>query len=338
MEPLVSVIIPVYNVLPYLREALDSVINQTYKNLEILVVDDGSTDGSGEVCDEYLSDPRVIVIHQENKGLSGARNTGLDRMTGEYVAFLDSDDAFMPEMIEKMLDAMVRNQVSAAMCGFIACFTNSNMRAPNTRRNEQLHYNKERIISSSTGLNMAITNKASWAVWNKLYQHSIWSSIRFPENANYEDMRVMCHVIERCDQIVIVPEMHVLYRQRFGSITRTQNEKNLHDYLIAIRAIDKYVELHFPSVFSYENIIRFRERCARSLSSQYAGVLFHSHSKSIKHIKKDIMLWWKRLEGKPCKFSTKVTHFFFLYAPSIIPPAYACWDFGKQLFRKVVRS
>ena len=83
MSPLVSVIVPVYNVLPFLREALDSVIHQTYQNLEIIIVDDGSNDGSGEVCDEYLSDPRVIVIHQENRGLSGARNTGLERMTGE---------------------------------------------------------------------------------------------------------------------------------------------------------------------------------------------------------------------------------------------------------------
>ena len=127
MGPLVSVIVPVYNVLPYLREALDSVINQTYKNLEILIVDDGSTDGSGEVCDEYLSDPRVIVIHQENKGLSGARNTGLDRMTGEYVAFIDSDDAFKPEMIERMLETITRNKAEMSICGYYACETNSHM-------------------------------------------------------------------------------------------------------------------------------------------------------------------------------------------------------------------
>ena len=89
---LVSVIIPVYNVQPYLREALDSVIHQTYSNLEIIIIDDGSTDGSGRICDEYAEqDQRIKVIHQENKGLSSTRNAGLDRMTGEIVAFLDSD-------------------------------------------------------------------------------------------------------------------------------------------------------------------------------------------------------------------------------------------------------
>ena len=118
MEPLVSVIIPVYNVLPYIREALDSVLHQTWQRLEIFIVDDGSDDGSEAVCDEYRRDDRVIVIHQENRGLSGARNTGLDRMTGEYVAFLDSDDAFHPEMIQRMLEAVRRTGAELAVCGY----------------------------------------------------------------------------------------------------------------------------------------------------------------------------------------------------------------------------
>ena len=109
MEPLVSVIIPVYNVAPYLREALDSVIHQTYHSLQILIIDDGSTDGSASICDEYLSDPRVIVIHQDNRGLSNARNVGLDLMTGEYTAFLDSDDAYHPTFIENLVDIILNS-------------------------------------------------------------------------------------------------------------------------------------------------------------------------------------------------------------------------------------
>lgn len=108
-SPLVSVIVPVYNVKPYLNEALDSVINQTYRNQEIILIDDGSTDGSGEICDEYATrDNRIKVIHQTNQGLSAARNAGLDIMHGSVISFLDSDDAFHPQMIEIMLHEMIQ--------------------------------------------------------------------------------------------------------------------------------------------------------------------------------------------------------------------------------------
>ena len=100
---LVSVIVPVYNVRPYLEECLESVVSQTYHNLEILVIDDGSTDGSGEICDRFAeNDSRIRVVHQKNKGLGAARNVGLDLATGSVVSFLDSDDAFLPDAIEKI--------------------------------------------------------------------------------------------------------------------------------------------------------------------------------------------------------------------------------------------
>lgn len=106
ITPVISVIIPVYNVAPYLREALNSVVNQTYYSLEILVIDDGSTDGSGSICDEYKTDSRVTVIQQPNRGLSNARNTGLDAATGDFIAFLDPDDAWHLSFIEELFFAI----------------------------------------------------------------------------------------------------------------------------------------------------------------------------------------------------------------------------------------
>ena len=115
--PIVSVIIPVYNVKPYLEESLESVINQTYKNLEIIVVDDGSNDGSEKICDEYApKDDRIKIIHRKNGGLSVARNTGLDNMNGEYIAFLDSDDIYHPAMIQEMLLPLLYNKADCAVC------------------------------------------------------------------------------------------------------------------------------------------------------------------------------------------------------------------------------
>ena len=128
--PLVSVIVPVFNVRPYIVEALDSVINQTYSNLEIILIDDGSTDGSGEVCDEYAArDKRIVVIHQKNNGVSSARNAGLDVMHGEAVAFLDPDDAYRSEFISTMVAAMNREKADIVMCKYTNHRTNKKMKS-----------------------------------------------------------------------------------------------------------------------------------------------------------------------------------------------------------------
>lgn len=116
---LITVIIPVFNVKPYLIDALESVINQTYKRLEIIIIDDGSTDGSGEICDEYAQkDDRIRVVHQNNKGLSAARNVGLDLLSGDIIAFFDSDDIYHTDFIEKMVEAMLENNTDIVLCKY----------------------------------------------------------------------------------------------------------------------------------------------------------------------------------------------------------------------------
>ena len=118
-KPLVSIIVPVYQVKNYVGECVESLLRQTYTNLEILLVDDGSTDGSGAICDEYArGDNRIRVIHQENQGLSSARNTGLDQAKGEYVAFVDSDDAVRLDYIETLYDLADRYQADIAVCAY----------------------------------------------------------------------------------------------------------------------------------------------------------------------------------------------------------------------------
>ena len=144
---MVSVIIPVYNVLPYLKESLDSVTNQTYKNLEIIIVDGGSTDGSASVCDSYKTDSRVKVIHQENKGLSGARNAGLELATGEYIAFLDSDDAFLLNMIQTMVEGIERSKADIAVCGFDIVYSKKNMTESRFFKKRGFRIEKEETLS-----------------------------------------------------------------------------------------------------------------------------------------------------------------------------------------------
>ncbi|MBR0438369.1 MAG: glycosyltransferase family 2 protein [Clostridia bacterium] len=135
MGSLISVIIPVYNVEVYLEEALQSVRDQTYGNLEIIIIDDGSTDGSGGICERSAAeDPRFRVICQENRGLSAARNRGLDVSTGEYIAFLDPDDAYLPSFMEKMLTAMERDGTDICECRYALCRTEEHMTTPKEKR------------------------------------------------------------------------------------------------------------------------------------------------------------------------------------------------------------
>ena len=122
--PLVSIIVPVYQVKEYIGECVESLLAQTYTNLEILLVDDGSTDGSGAICDEYaVKDSRVRVVHQENKGLSAARNTGIARAKGECLAFVDSDDVVMTEFIETLYELLGKYQADIAACAYVKCLS-----------------------------------------------------------------------------------------------------------------------------------------------------------------------------------------------------------------------
>ncbi|MDO4948669.1 MAG: glycosyltransferase family 2 protein, partial [Bacteroidales bacterium] len=121
-DDLISVIIPVYNTEKYVRQTLDSIIGQTYKNLEILIIDDGSTDGSGAICDKYLSDERVKVYHRQNEGVAASRQFGVENCSGTYFVTLDSDDYVAPDYVEKLYDAIKKNEADVSVCG-VRCFS-----------------------------------------------------------------------------------------------------------------------------------------------------------------------------------------------------------------------
>lgn len=336
MGPLVSVIVPVYNVLPFLREALDSVISQTYKNLEIIVVDDGSTDGSGEVCDEYLSDPRVIVIHQENRSLGGARNAGLDRATGEFVAFLDSDDAFTPSMIEKMLVGITRNNADICMCGFRYCRTAGRMDISLNGETKVFSPGPEQILSSAEALNRLVRARTGWPVaWNKLYRQSIWNGIRFPEGCLYEDIQTMCPVFEKCSRIFLTPDILMDYRVRKNSITQSFSLRHLRDSLLCSTRVEEFIDMHCPALVSQENAHAYRERSAVSASRKYAALLWtRTPRKDIYPFRKEIIQQWEKLENRPLKIKSRMIRSMFLHAPVLISPVQFCVQAIKRPWKK----
>lgn len=156
-------IIPVYNVKPYLCEAVDSVINQTYRNLEIIIVDNGSTDGSGEICDEYKTDPRVTVIHQKNLGLSGARNTGMNMATGSIISFLDSDDAFHPEMIQRTVKTILDYDADIVVCKHKETYTNGRMTLPEIKHNPKVN-----VLDGQSAFRALARGIIEHGVWDKI--------------------------------------------------------------------------------------------------------------------------------------------------------------------------
>ncbi len=245
-EPLVSVIIPVYNVAEYLREAIESVINQTYENLEIIIIDDGSEDGSQIICDEYSYDERVKVIHQENHGLSAARNAGLKIMTGDLIAFLDSDDVYYHNMLSRLVEEMVNKEADIVICDFKWDTRTSGL--------ERKSCNKVEALKD------LINDKMEKAVWNKLYKRSIWDGISFPEGHNYEGTRITYKLIERANIIEIIPDCLMLHRTRPGSIVQTPSKENLYDFLLACQEYEEYVKEQSHLILSRKEYTMFLER------------------------------------------------------------------------------
>lgn len=245
---MVSVIIPVYNTLRYLRESLESVIHQTYQNLEIIIVDDGSTDGSESICDEYKYDSRVRVIHQENRGLGGARNAGLDIMSGEIVAFLDSDDAFLPETIQTMVEAMLFYKADIVIFGFASHKTTGSMN--NTRCISQCSFKEQKLLNTQAAIDQLVHDEISYAVWNKIYLRKIWNNIRFPENRVYEDVIVSHQLLNAAAKILMFPGVHLMHRIHLGSISQTKSKKNDLDRITACQELEAYVKENIPSIYN----------------------------------------------------------------------------------------
>ena len=285
MSRLVSVIIPVYNVKPYICECLNSVINQTYENLEIIIIDDGSSDGSGKICEKYQKkDNRIQVIHQPNQGLSAARNTGLKAMHGEVVAFLDSDDALMPDMIETLMNAMERSDADVAACSFYICQTEKQMNRSNMIRIWKL---ENAFLSSQDALKRFIDDRLNASVWNKLYKRDLFDDLRFPDGRCFEDQLTTPFILDQAGSVVLIEQPLLYYRIRPHSITTTINEKNTLDWLYAIKVKEKFVAGRTPDLFTDKQRMKLLDADFCGVMMYYSTVRLHlrsgKFSKALRH-------------------------------------------------------
>ncbi|MBW3087466.1 glycosyltransferase [Bifidobacterium sp. 82T24] len=237
---LVSIIVPVYNAEKYLRYCLDSIVGQSYRNLEIILVDDGAEDSSGTICDEYAArDSRVRVIHQENGGIAKAQNAGLDAATGAYIAFADNDDILDRCNIELLLHALESTgaamskarwqQVGVSQIADTVAQAAVGAEPPETTtvfRNPLLAYQTVfckslRLIGSALGRHTEARyfNEANWC---RLYRRELWDGIRFPEGMYAQDVMVAGELYSRMDKVVDVDEVLYYWLQSSGSVTHAE--------------------------------------------------------------------------------------------------------------------
>lgn len=228
-KDLISVIIPVYNVEKFLKKCLDSVINQTYTNLEIIVVDDGSKDKSGEICDSYKNkDARIKVIHKQNGGLSSARNVGLEKSNGDYILFLDSDDWIDLTYIEVLYNNLIENNCEISVPGFCLSYENGK-RIKDSKINSKTVFSTEEALS-----NYLFNGYITPCVASKLWKRELWENIKCPEGKLFEDQFTTYKLIMKSKLIVFDPSISYYYFKRNGSIGHSSFSKKTYDLLDAI--------------------------------------------------------------------------------------------------------
>lgn len=243
MNEVVSVIIPIYKVEKYLPRCVDSIINQTYQNLEIILVDDGSPDNCGKMCDEYAKkDERIKVIHKQNGGLSDARNVGIEEATGKYIAFVDSDDFVTKDYIEYMYDMIAKYDSNLAISGVQVVWKSDEIiEKPGTKI--------IKLSSEDTFKNLLFGQGIDVCAYAKLYRMELFKDIKFPKGKVYEDTAIMYKIIEKAEKIVYGDKKNYYYIARAGSISKqTGFNKNEEDYIKHTSEMLNYIESNYPKL------------------------------------------------------------------------------------------
>lgn len=249
MEDLISVVVPIYNVEKYLKKCIDSIVHQTYKNLEIILCDDGSTDSCPQICDKYADmDLRIKVIHKTNGGLSDARNVGIESATGKYILFIDSDDFINENMIFYLYDALIKNQAD------MACCQRQEVDECGKKLKSNKKYNTFIVNENEECMREFLNNpQMDTVAWGKLYMRSMFKNIRYPVGKYHEDVFTTYKLIAQCKKIFVGEEKYYYYRIRTDSImTSTFNRKHM-DSIKGNEERAIFIQENYPKLQKYAN-------------------------------------------------------------------------------------
>lgn len=255
-EELVSVVVPIYKVEQFIEKCIKSIINQTYKSIEIILVDDGSPDNCGKICDEYATkDERIKVIHKENGGLSDARNAGINIANGTYITFIDSDDYVDEKFIEILLQIIKRSNAKISMCGIKKVYNNG-------RESEDIEIPDEKILTGKEMiLRLGDYPISNIVAWNKLYNINLFEKIRYPKGKIHEDEFTTYKLLYECKKVAITNEKLYYYMQNEGSITNQKFNKSRLDIIQALEERSEFFknkkekDLYLSTLNKYLEII-----------------------------------------------------------------------------------
>lgn len=242
---LISVIVPIYNVEQYIHTCLDSIINQTYKKLEIILIDDGSTDNCPGICDEYAKkDKRIKVIHKKNGGLSDARNSGLKIAGGSIISFIDSDDYIALNMFEEMYNIMISEYSDIVSCGVKIAYDQQYANKANPETG-----NVETMDTSSAMKELLVDGKLKQHVWNKLYKKDLIKDILFEKGKYHEDVFWSYQAIARAKKVTVTSNQYYYYIQRSNSIMGEDYSEKRLDALDAMKQRCDFIKTNFPNLY-----------------------------------------------------------------------------------------
>lgn len=243
---LITIVIPVYNVEKYIESCINSVLHQTYSNLEIIMVDDGSTDNSGVLCEKFArQDKRIKVVHQKNQGLSGARNAGINIANGNYLFFLDSDDFILNDTIEKLVKLSVENNADLVVCDNARCSDNETYEDYIARQKDI----KTILIDEEQKMKIFLTeSKIKVVAWGKLYKKFLFDKIRFPIGRYNEDNFTTYKIVHSAKRIVVTSFCGYIYRVSASSITNQSFKiKHWDDVEGKLEQLE-FIEMNYPDL------------------------------------------------------------------------------------------
>ena len=303
----VSIVVPIYNVEKFLVRCIDSIVNQTYSNLEIILVDDQSPDNCGAICDDYArKDDRIKVIHQENKGLSGARNSGIDIATGDYIAFIDSDDFIASDYVETLLDTLIKTGADIVQC-YYQRFNNEDECKTTDNSNVVIkEYSSLEYLKNHNRSNVM-------TACNKLYKIALFSKIRYPLGKIHEDLATTYKVIDISNKVAVIDKILYYYYDNYESISKGKIK------LDKLALIDIYQEqAEYFKVKGYNDLyVTACNNLALAFGTliSYKKDRYQDYDKFITQLNARYRQLRKVLKGYPLRFDLKICTIFSRKTP-----------------------